>query len=227
VECLARCGVDVGGTNVEVFLPDEGPLSNPILWWWWCWLVLARSSRCCCWDEKLLRRPAHSQRRFTVAIGQRDQRRVAEHASGLPTSTSTFALHVFVESPASLKGAKVLIEKLTGKRIASIMGYTKLSNFMVTKSYPIFRQFQASAARDLLYLQAEIVYLESEYQKVSKSDRDTDEGDERHLYAFEWWHLSQSENRGLGGEQWALALEIRRKLREYCTSPNPYTCKTV
>ncbi|KAH8760689.1 hypothetical protein BGZ57DRAFT_608889 [Hyaloscypha finlandica] len=102
------------------------------------------------------------------------------------------------------------------------MGYIKLSNFMVTKSYPIFRQFQASAARDLLYLQAEIVHLESEFQKVSKSDRDTDEGDERHLYAFEWWHLSQSENRGLGGEQWAIALEIRRKLREYYTSLQQY-----
>lgn len=121
----------------------------------------------------------------------------------------------------------MFLEELTSKRIASIMGYIKLSNFMVTKSYPIFRQFQASAARDLLYLQAEIVHLESEFQKVSKSDRDTDEGDERHLYAFEWWHLSQSENRGLGGEQWAIALEIRRKLREYCTSPNPNTCKTV
>jgi hypothetical protein len=152
-----------------------------------------------------------------VAISQRDWRRVAEHASWLPTSTSTFALHVLIESPTALEAAKVFIEQLTSKRIASTMGYIKLSNFMVTKSYPIFRQFQASAARDLLYLQAELVHLESEYQKVSKSDRETDEGDERHLYAFEWWHLSQSENRGLGGEQWALALEIRRKLREYCT----------
>jgi hypothetical protein len=121
----------------------------------------------------------------------------------------------------------VFIEQLTSKRIASIMGYTKLSNFMVTKSYPIFRQFQASAARDLLYLQAELVHLESEYQKVSKSDRETGEEDERHLYAFEWWHLSQSENRGLGGEQWALALEIRRKLREYCTCPHAQISETL
>ena len=127
----------------------------------------------------------------------------------------------------ALEGAKVFFEELTGKRIASIMGYIKLSNFLVTKSYPIFRRFQASAARDLLYLQAELVHLESEYQKVSKSDRETDERDERHLYAFEWWHLSESENRGLGGEQWALALEIRRKLREYCTNPHPYIYETI
>jgi len=32
-------------------------------------------------DEKLLGRPAHSQRRFTVTIGQQDLRRVAEHVS--------------------------------------------------------------------------------------------------------------------------------------------------
>jgi hypothetical protein len=126
-----------------------------------------------------------------------------------------------------LEERQCLLRNPPGKRIASIMGYIKLSNFMVTKSYPIFRQFQASAARDLLYLQAELVHLESEYQKVSKSDRETDETDERHFYAFEWWHLSASENRGLGGEQWALALEIRRKLREYCMSPHLYIDETI
>ena len=81
---------------------------------------------------------------------------------------------------------------------------------MITENYPIFRQFRETAARDLLYLQAELVHLESEYQKVSKVDRESGNDDERHLYAFEWWHLSQSGNRGLGGEQWALALDIRR-----------------
>lgn len=105
-----------------------------------------------------------------------------------------------------------------GSNTSTAMGYNKLSNFMVSKNCPIFRQFQDSAARDLLYLQAEIIHLESEYQKVSKSDREASSDDERHLYAFEWWHLSQSEPRGFGGEQWALALDIRRKLREYCMS---------
>jgi hypothetical protein len=117
------------------------------------------------------------------------------------------------------------------------MGYIKLSKFMVTKNYPVFRQFQEAvsvaselkmsslsnaepgayqAARDLLYLQAELVHLESEYQRVAKADRELGDDDERHLYAFEWWHLSQSEARGFEGEQWALALRIRTKLREYC-----------
>jgi hypothetical protein len=101
------------------------------------------------------------------------------------------------------------------------MGYNKLSKFMATENYPIFRQFQDTAARDLLYLQAELVHLEAEYQKVSKFDREFGNDDERHMYAFEWWHLSQSENRGQGGEQWALALDIRKKLREYCILPFP------
>ncbi|PMD67067.1 uncharacterized protein K444DRAFT_689534 [Hyaloscypha bicolor E] len=102
------------------------------------------------------------------------------------------------------------------------MGYIKLSKFMATKNYPVFRQFQEAAARDLLYLQAELVHLESEYQRVAKADRESGDDDERHLYAFEWWHLSQSEARGFEGEQWALALQIRTKLREYYTSLHQY-----
>jgi hypothetical protein len=96
------------------------------------------------------------------------------------------------------------------------MGYMKLSQFMADEHYPIFRQFQRSAVRDLLYLQAELVHLESEYQRVAKEDLESGDSGERQHYAYEWWHLSQSEERGFGGEQWALALQIRSKLQEYC-----------
>jgi hypothetical protein len=96
------------------------------------------------------------------------------------------------------------------------MGYGKLSQFIADENYPIFRQFRCSAVRDLLYLQAELVHLESEYERVAKEDIESGEPDERQHYAYEWWHLSQSEERGFGGEQWALALKIRAKLQEYC-----------
>jgi hypothetical protein len=93
-------------------------------------------------------------------------------------------------------------------------GYTKLGQFMTSKHYAIFRQFQSLAARDLLYLQAELVQLDSEHQNAAQTDRECT--DERQHYDREWWHLSNSEPRGLGGEQWASALKIRMKLREYC-----------
>jgi len=93
-------------------------------------------------------------------------------------------------------------------------GYTKLSQFMTSKHYAIFRQFQPLAVRDLLYLQAELVQLDIEHQHAVQTDRECN--DERQHYDREWWHLSNSEPRGLGGEQWALALKIRMKLREYC-----------
>ena len=96
------------------------------------------------------------------------------------------------------------------------MGYNKLSQFMAEKQYAVFRQFQPAAARDLLWLQAELVHLESEYQRVAKADRESRDDEERQHYAHEWWHLSTSASRGHGGEQWAIALEIRTKLREYC-----------
>jgi hypothetical protein len=93
-------------------------------------------------------------------------------------------------------------------------GYTKLGQFMTSQHYAIFRQFQSLAARDLLYLQAELVQLDIEHQQAAQTDRECT--DERKHYDREWWHLSNSESQGLGGEQWASALKIRKKLREYC-----------
>jgi hypothetical protein len=95
-------------------------------------------------------------------------------------------------------------------------GYTKLGQFMTSKHYAIFRQFQSLAARDLLYLQAELVQLDIEHQHAAQTDRECT--DERQYNDREWWHLSNSGPRGLGGEQWASALKIRMKLREYCNN---------
>jgi len=93
-------------------------------------------------------------------------------------------------------------------------GYTKLARFIADQQYAIFRKFQHLAARDLLYLQAELVHLEIEYNSVSQLDRECE--DERKFYDQEWWHLRNSKSRGFNGEQWDLALKIRAKLREYC-----------
>jgi hypothetical protein len=93
-------------------------------------------------------------------------------------------------------------------------GYTKLAQFIADQQYAVFRKFQHLAARDLLYLQAELVQLEIEYKDTAQLDRECE--DERQYYDREWWHLSNSKFRGFNGEQWDLALRIRAKLREYC-----------
>jgi hypothetical protein len=93
-------------------------------------------------------------------------------------------------------------------------GYSKLAVFMAEKRHAMVRKYHHLAIRDLLYLQAEICYLEHEYDLISK--RDASEKDERQYYNREWWFLENSKCRGFDGEQWAMAMKIREKLREYC-----------
>ncbi|CAG8982721.1 hypothetical protein HYALB_00001002 [Hymenoscyphus albidus] len=92
-------------------------------------------------------------------------------------------------------------------------GYTHLANFMAEKDHPILRKYKTLAARDLLFLQAELCHLEWKYKSVLNDDEAQE--DERQFHARDWILLESSERRGLGGEQWAIALEIRTKLREY------------
>lgn len=96
-------------------------------------------------------------------------------------------------------------------------GYAKLATFMAGEQYEIFRKFKSSACRDLLYLQAELKELEDEFAALSERDRRTQ--GEHELYDGNWRLLSTSEARNCGGEQWAKALQIREKLREYCAMP--------
>jgi hypothetical protein len=99
-------------------------------------------------------------------------------------------------------------------------GYTKLAGLMVDKNYIIFRQFKILAGRDLLFLQAELSKLEKDFTEISERDRRNSET-EHDLYDFDWELLSTSKSRNFGGEQWEKALEIREKLREYCSRPLP------
>jgi hypothetical protein len=95
-------------------------------------------------------------------------------------------------------------------------GYHKLSRFMVDDQYAIFRKFRLLANRDLLYLQAELAHLEAEFSDLSNRDQKTK--GEQELYDANWYLLSTSVNRGHDGQQWEKALQIRKKLREYCSS---------
>lgn len=94
-------------------------------------------------------------------------------------------------------------------------GYDKLARFMLNEQYTIFRQFKSIANRDLLFLQAELAHLEEEFVAISERDK-LIEGEQR-LYDRNWHLLSTAGNRGCRGEQWEKALQIRMKLREYCS----------
>ena len=93
---------------------------------------------------------------------------------------------------------------------------------MTSQQYAIFRKFQKLAARDLLYLQAELVQLDFEHQKFTQLNLECD--DERNIYDREWLHLKTSEARGFGGDQWNSALQIREKLHMYCINPSSPIC---
>lgn len=98
--------------------------------------------------------------------------------------------------------------------LEKMKGYTKLAGFMTEKHHTVVKKYQHLAVRDLLYLQAEICHLEHEYDLIAKRDECRD--DERQYYDREWWYLENSKSRGFDSEQWAMALKIREKLREYC-----------
>ncbi|TVY82529.1 hypothetical protein LSUE1_G004567 [Lachnellula suecica] len=100
-------------------------------------------------------------------------------------------------------------------------GYTKLATFMTDRRHTILKKYQRLAARDLLYLQAELCELEFQYDSIAK--RDAAEKDERQYYDRDWKHLKTSGERGFGGEQWAVAIEIRAKLREYYSAITQYS----
>lgn len=103
-----------------------------------------------------------------------------------------------------------------------------LSEYMAKHQHAIFRSYRSLAARDLLFMQAEIFQLETQYEKIAKEDKSSNS--ERQFYDRAWSMLSTGETRssrstdiekiydeiGGSGKQWALALEIREKLKNYC-----------
>lgn len=93
-------------------------------------------------------------------------------------------------------------------------GYVKLAKFMVKHHHVILKEYRELAVRDLLYLQAEICDLQYDLAKQGIIDANTN-GDSE-VYDRDWWHLQSAQMRGLEGKQWALILQVREKIREYC-----------
>jgi hypothetical protein len=105
-------------------------------------------------------------------------------------------------------------------------GYDRMALMM--GSHPetaIFRRFLALSAENLLYLQAEINDLETDFHEAQKADRESSLAARRE-YQMNWYQLQSSVDvDGSGthdGTQWTLALEIRQKLKYYRISSQPW-----
>ncbi|KAK8852271.1 hypothetical protein PGQ11_014750 [Apiospora arundinis] len=98
-------------------------------------------------------------------------------------------------------------------------GYAKISYLMGCQdTCAIYRRFSRLNSLNLLYLQAELTYLEEELESIAKRDATNPE---RQFHANDWWSLSQlndsddTEDGEDASEQWEKVLEIRQKLEQY------------
>ena len=98
-------------------------------------------------------------------------------------------------------------------------GYAKLASLMgAHPEVAIFRRFGTSNALNLLYLQAEIVALESDLRTYTTAD-DSSSDPNRAIHSRDWYTLSQSSNSGGDvGLQWQTVVQLREKLNEYSSS---------
>jgi hypothetical protein len=95
-------------------------------------------------------------------------------------------------------------------------GYTKLAALMgAHPALANFRRFSALNAKNLLYLQAELIYLENKLQRCVEKDNGSGHVD-RILYDTDWQSLFESgTTAGGNGEQWKTMMRIRGVLKEY------------
>jgi len=95
-------------------------------------------------------------------------------------------------------------------------GYAKVAKLM--SHHPersCLRGFKTLSFQNLLYLQAELVQLEHDYEALAVRDRKSGHP-KRSLYEKSFRLLSQSQVDG-NDEQLQKFMQIRAKLKEYCT----------
>jgi len=104
-------------------------------------------------------------------------------------------------------------------------GYPRLAALQGT--YPelgIYRRFATLNARNLLYLQAELVDLENRLDECTKADCASNDARKR-LHNKNWYFLSQG-NEGMPNSQWDTMLCVRGKLKEYSEETRKVQCIT-
>ncbi|KAH0563000.1 hypothetical protein GP486_002433 [Trichoglossum hirsutum] len=95
------------------------------------------------------------------------------------------------------------------------VGYDKLAAFVGDNpEMSIYRRFSTLGAKNILYLQAELVNLEAQLEDIIREDKDS--GDEKKKnFPYSVWHLKGLDPNEGGNAQWLKVLEIRQTLKEY------------
>lgn len=100
-------------------------------------------------------------------------------------------------------------------------GYPQIAEFMADNPEMLMvRRFRGLNARNLLYFQAELVYIEQALLKREQEDAKAEakEGDLRSDYSIDFKAIMKSrDNNSTRGEQWRLIQQMRATLREYST----------
>jgi hypothetical protein len=99
-------------------------------------------------------------------------------------------------------------------KIVSLMeGYAKVAELMGRHpELAIIRKFKTANLQNLLYMQAEITYIEEELRQIET--RDIRHGQPRESFAHDWWFLANAET-AEDSEQWSKVLELRKSLEQY------------
>lgn len=111
----------------------------------------------------------------------------------------------------------------SGEKVEAVMdevgpppGYPKVATFMGNHpELAIFRRFRGLNARNLLYLQAELVEIENELLQLERADADDKEDARKRGYAkhFSWMlQYKKDDNRNA---QYKLMKKMRKKLKKY------------
>ncbi|RDI80183.1 putative copper-transporting ATPase [Venturia inaequalis] len=95
-------------------------------------------------------------------------------------------------------------------------GYPRLASRMgLFPETAIFTRFSDLTARNLLYLQAELLHLRNYLEDMEMRARSEDKEKAKKM-ARSWWDLcNEAQEEGIENGQWNLILSIREKLKEY------------
>lgn len=99
--------------------------------------------------------------------------------------------------------------------------YTRLAALIGThQEMALFRRFATLNAKNLLYMQSELVHLEGELANIALEDRCSGDGDKA-LFQVSLFDLKESS--GTSKDlQWRKVLEVREKLKAYSTFRTPH-----
>ncbi|KAI4933519.1 uncharacterized protein J4E92_003186 [Alternaria infectoria] len=96
-----------------------------------------------------------------------------------------------------------------------IVGYPKLAGRMgVMPEMAMFKRFGSLNARNLLYMQNELMYLEMQLKYIEAKDQASDDGN-KGLYGYNFFWMKHSESDEKGNEQIKLVMRMRKLLKEY------------